>query len=206
VSTRDGSRFDPVALEARIRQARLPAPAAGYGLDDALALLGTFVAGPHSLATFAGDAPLNTDDRPIVTYHAPWLTYAPDSLPRDRLIALLHELRVVPDDVLADADAPTATRVAAYWAARTRFVEAGRQVQPTADPARMLAQVQGPLLEVLSASPDFRPAYDPLLRLAVALSERGDAHGRVLLAELARIQPHRPEAFDALRSAPVIDP
>jgi spermidine synthase len=66
--------------------------------------------------------------------------------------------------------------------------------------------VQGPLLEALSTSPDFRPAYDPLLRLALALSARGDAQGRVLLAELARIQPGRPEALDALRTGTAASP
>ena len=53
----------------------------------------------------------------------------------------------------------------------------------------MLAQVREPLLGVLRISPDFRPAYDPLLRMANALNERDPAAARALLADLARVQP-----------------
>jgi spermidine synthase len=45
----------------------------------------------------AGDAPANTDDLPVVAYRAPRITYAPDSTPAERFIALLHELRLDPD-------------------------------------------------------------------------------------------------------------
>src|SRR5213075_2331960 len=115
-------------------------------------------------------APVNTDDHPVVSYRAPRITYAPDSRPADRLIALLHEFTLAPDELLVDGtDASTASRLAAYWRARDRFIEAGRGVQPSSDVRRMLAQVREPLLAVLRTSPDFRPARDPLLRMAAAL-------------------------------------
>ena len=57
-------------------------------------MLGSFVAGPEALRRFAGDAAANTDDRPVVAYRAPRITYAPESLPRDRLLALLQELSI----------------------------------------------------------------------------------------------------------------
>ena len=53
----------------------------------------------------------------------------------------------------------------------------------------MLAQVREPLLGVLRISPDFRPAYDPLLRMANALSESDPAAARALLAELSHVHP-----------------
>jgi spermidine synthase len=59
--------------------------------------------------------------------------------------------------------------------------------------------VREPLLSALSISPDFRPAYDPLLRMAVALSRSDPPAARELLSELIRIQPARPEAETALR-------
>jgi spermidine synthase len=62
----------------------------------------------------------------------------------------------------------------------------------------MLAQVREPLLSVLRISPDFRPAYDPLLRMAAALMNSDAAAARALLAELDRLQPARPEAALAL--------
>jgi spermidine synthase len=62
----------------------------------------------------------------------------------------------------------------------------------------MLAQVQEPLLDVLRTSPDFRPAYDPLLRLAGALARSDPDAARALLTELQRLQPARAEAGQAL--------
>jgi spermidine synthase len=62
----------------------------------------------------------------------------------------------------------------------------------------MLAQVREPLLEALRISPDFRPAYEPLLRMALALA-RTDVHAAsALLMDLQRLQPARPEASRAL--------
>jgi spermidine synthase len=67
-----------------------PSRRAEFGLEDDFALLGGFIAGPATLAEFAKNAPVNTDE------------------------------------------------------------------------------VEEPLLKVLRISPDFRPAYDPLLRRALA--------------------------------------
>jgi spermidine synthase len=201
VGRADDRHFDLNDVRQRLRGARLALAPKAVGLDDEFAVLGSFVADASSLARFAGAAPLNTDDRPIVAYLAPRITYAPDSLPRERLFALLHELRVAPDEVVdAHADAAWQSRLAAYWEARNRFIEAGRDVQPSSDPRRMLAQVRAPLLAVLRQSPDFRPAYDPLLRLAQAVGEVDAPAARDLLQELERIQPARGEARQALQS------
>ncbi len=194
------ARLDVAAVRARLADAAFTARPATFGIEDEFALLGSFVAGPKALAHFAGDAPANTDDHPVVAYRAPRITYAPDSLPRDRLIELLHELSVDPSDVIsASADSGTAARLAAYWAARRRFVEAGRDVRPTGSVDAMLAQVRAPLLSVLRTSPDFRPAYDPLLRMAIALARTDAPAARTLLAELALAQPARRESVLALR-------
>jgi spermidine synthase len=198
VAREGGGRFDLAQLRARLQGAALSTSPAAFGITDELALFGSFVAGPGSLARFAGDAPPNSDDHPIVAYRAPRLTYAPDSLPRDRLLALLGELDVAPAEVVSappDADWP---RLAAYWRARDRFLQAGRGVQPSSDVRRMLAQVQEPLLDVMRISPDFRPAYDPLLQMAAALAHTDAAGARALLGEMARLQPTRPESRLAL--------
>jgi spermidine synthase len=68
-------------------------------------VLGSFAMGPAALKRFASGAPLNTDDRPVVAYSAPRITCAPDSSPRDRLIWLLRELSVEPDELIALAGA-----------------------------------------------------------------------------------------------------
>jgi spermidine synthase len=197
VTRRDAARFSLREVRERLARPTLPQPLADFGLADEFALLGSFVAGPSSLARFAVGAALNTDDRPLVAYRAPRTTYAPESLPRERLLALLREWQIEPGELL-DSDAPAAPRLAAYWRARQRYLEAGQQVRPSSDVRQMLAQVREPLLEVLRLSPDFRPAYDPLLRMAALTSAADPAGARALLGELVRVQPERPEAGQAL--------
>lgn len=209
VARNDARPFDRSALRARLTGLSPVRPLADYGLADDFALFGSFVAGPQALKRFAGDAPINTDDRPVVAYRAPRITYAPDSMPRDRLVALLDEFAVRPIELAGlidtQGDAAWSQRLTAYWTARDRFLEAGRDVRATGDIRRMLAQVRDPLLAVLRISPDFRPAYDPLLRMAAELARSDPAQSRALLSELVRIQPARPEAsqwIDRLRDEP----
>ena len=118
----------------RLADAALPQRPPASASPTSCALLGSFVAGPRALARFAGDAPLNTDDHPVVAYRAPRITYAPDSLPRDRLLALLGELDVGADEVLSRARRRhrLAPRLAAYWRARDRFL-AGRPRRAAVD-------------------------------------------------------------------------
>jgi spermidine synthase len=200
VSRRDGGRFDLREIRHRLATATSSRPAAEFGIVDDFALLGGFIAGPASLATFAGDAPLNTDDHPVVPYLAPRITYAPTSAPRDRLLDLLARVDSEPEDLFGADDVAWQARLAAYWDARDRYLELGRDVRPTYDVREMLAQVREPLLSVLRISPDFRPAYDPLLRMANGISARDSVAARDLLVELEREQPARPEAREALRA------
>jgi spermidine synthase len=158
-------------------------------LTNHYAVLGGFVAGPQSLLHFAGDAAVNTDDHPTVAYTAPRITYAPVSQARDRLLTLLGELQVAPEELLSDtADGDFRRRLAAYWRARDLFLAAGRGVRPSADVKDMLAQVREPLLAVLRTSADFRPAEEPLRRMASVLARTDALAARTLLDELDRIQ------------------
>jgi spermidine synthase len=195
IARREPGRFDFAALRGRLAQVLPEQMPAQLGIEDEFALLGSFVAGPQALRHFAGTALANTDDRPVVAYRAPRITYAPDSSPRERLVALLRELSIRPEELLDDEPgSEDARRLAAYWMARDRFIEAGREVVPSSDVREMLAQVREPLLSVLRISPDFRPAYDPLLLMARALAQTEPVAARALLGELAQAQPARPEA------------
>ncbi|HET9955623.1 MAG TPA: hypothetical protein VFQ61_14010, partial [Polyangiaceae bacterium] len=162
------------------------------------AALGGIVAGPEALRRFAGAATRNTDDHPVVAYSAPRITYAPVSSPRERLMTLLQALEAHPDELLMAAPERDADRLIAYWNARNRFIELGRNVRPAPDVESMLRRVRDPLLSVLRISRDFRPAYDPLLSMAVALSRSDAESASWLLAELQTIQPARREASRAL--------
>ena len=199
VGRADDGSFNLDQIRSRIDRYGPPGRRTEFGIEDEFAVFGAFIAGPRELARFAGDAPANTDDRPRVAYTAPRLTYAPDSEPRDRLVRLLGDLGIAPAELVdSSADGPWQSRLTGYWAARNRFIDSGRSIRPSANPAAMLDQVEGPLLGVLRTSPDFRPAYDPLLRLAVAVSGADPARGRRLLQQLASLQPARQEAAEAL--------
>ena len=199
VGRSDARRFDAGLLHEHLAHAALRKNLDDMGIEDEFALLGSFVAGPGALQRFAGSADTNTDDHPVVAYRAPRITYAPDSLPRDRLIALLGELSIEPAELIEPPlDREWPRRLAAYWTARGRFIEAGRNVRPLSDVRQMLAQVREPLLSQLRISPDFRPAYDPLIRMATMLARTDSSGARALLTELALIQPQRQEAQLAL--------
>ncbi|MDH4390305.1 MAG: fused MFS/spermidine synthase [Aquabacterium sp.] len=204
----DGQPFNLQALRSRLASADLgQQPPADFGIHDDLALLGGFVADARALAAFAGDAPVNTDDHPVVAYLAPRITYAPDSRPRERLMALLQQLSLAPGALLIQEPEPGWNqRLQAYWSARNAFLAAGQAVRPVADVRQMLAQVQQPLLAVLRTSPDFRPAYDPLLQMAGALARSDPAAARLLLGDLAQLQPARPEAGAMLGRLPTQQP
>ena len=199
VARRDQRGFAIAGLRDRLAHLAVPERLTSLGLEDELAILGSAIAGPAALARFAATAATNTDDHPIVAYTAPRATYAPDAPPRDRLLALLHELSLTPTDlVLPDADPAWQARLAAYWTARDLFIESGRGVRPSLDVNDMLAQVREPLLSVLRISPDFRPAYDPLLSMAMALARSDAPAARTLLGELRQLQPARAEAHQLL--------
>lgn len=190
------------AAHVRVTGGRWAATLADIGIEDGYALLGSFVAGPAALARFTSGTALNTDDHPRVAWRAPRITYAPQGdRPRDRLIALLDAgWQMDPQMLFAPDEPPESTRrVTAYWRARDLFLRAGRDVQVSPDPGRMLAQVEAPLLEALRTSADFRPAYDPLLQLAVALVRHDPVGARDLLTQLAQLQPARREALVVLQ-------
>lgn len=197
-----GTRFAATAARHRLVDAAPLAPGDRYELQDEYALLGSFVAGPASLAAFAADAPLNTDDRPVVSYLAPTATYAPTRSPAQQLVALMQGFDVAADEVIIDEDDARA-RLQAYRRARLRYLEVGLNVQLSRDPARMLAQLAEPLLAVLRISPDFRPAYDPLLQMADSLAQRDAETALQLLKALQQVQPARSEAAEL--SARILD-
>jgi spermidine synthase len=188
VAMPDSAHLDLASVRTRLAHIPTPLGPAEFGFDDELALLGTFFAGPAALRRFAGDAPLNTDDHPIVSYRAPRITYAADSTPAGRLIELLESVNLEPEEVLGPGvDDAWSKRLAAYWRARDQFLAFGRNVRPSADVRQMLGQVQEPLLEILRLSPEFQPARGPLVQMADALAELDPQAAHALRLDLERI-------------------
>jgi len=181
-------------IERLMQTARLPA----LHLEDEYAVLGSFIADAEALASFADGAALNTDDHPVVAHRAPLLTYASTQTPRERLLHLLGAVSVHADAISLDPPEQRA-RLTAYWSARTHYLEVGARVQPNPDVRAMLSQVGAALLSIVQQSPDFRPAYDPLLNMAQAILPVDSARAIALLTQLSEVQPARHEAAEFLQ-------
>jgi spermidine synthase len=187
------------AARSRLEGARDGSRLQALQLYDEYALLGSFVAGPAALGAFSRGTPPNTDDRQTVAYGAPRATYAPQTAPRARLLAFMRQAAISPDELAPMAAPEGPDRLRAYLDGRARFLELGARVRPGADVHAMLDQVEEPLLAIAAGSPEFRPAYDPLIAMAQALSEAEPQAGRRLLERIRAAQPGRPEAAELLR-------
>ena len=203
VARRDGERFDARSRCASACAARECRAARRSSASPTISRCSAASSPVRAaLARFAGDAPLNTDDHPVVAYRAPRITYAPDSPPRDRLIALLREVDIAPGRAASrrrtiPRGRPDSRRTGPRAIASSRrAATCGRRPTCGACWRRCASRCS----RCCAISPDFRPAYDPLLRMAIGARSRSMLPQPArLLAELARVQPDRPEAAQAQR-------
>jgi spermidine synthase len=147
--------------------------------------------GPADLARFAGEGPLNTDDRTVVMYEAPRYIYRPEEPAAVRLMTLLDHCSPSTADIL-DGDEMAARRLAAYWRARDSFLR-GLAEAPR-------AEARAKLMASLHQSHDFVDAYAFLLQRVIPREfERDPAAVLPLLREMAAAHPQRPQAPRLLR-------
>lgn len=198
---RDEIRFGPDWLIQRVHDRTLQQQLVRLRLNSDFALFGGYLGGAAALAHFAGTGPLNTDDRPAVTYMAPAFVYGEPDLPAERLQRLVRSMAPERGTLLAPAGrgGDFDRRLRRYWEARDVFLAAGIGVRPSADVAGMLRQIREPLLEAVRISPDFLPAYDPLLQMARSLASRKPAVAIALLRDLERANPSAPWARELRR-------
>lgn len=189
-------------VERRVRDRVLAERLTAVGLDGSMALFGLHLAGPAELARFAGDAPLNTDDRPVVTASAPSSAYAASERPADRLVALLAALHPAPQTLLAGVDPTTQGRLAAYWTARDGYIGMGALALSAKGPRDVIGTLAPQLIELVRISPDFDAAYAPVLAMARQLAVTDPSGARRLLEALDRANPSRPDARRLLAQLP----
>lgn len=191
-------RYERGWFDRRLRDPALRARLRENGLAGDLGLFGLFLADAGGLARFAGPGPVNTDDRPLVTFQAPAAAYAMREAPAARIADLVGLLQPRPGDVLAGWDPAKAAQLGAYWQARDAFLqlgatEAARGSRPEST-AGAIGRVAPALLGIVRTSPAFDPAYDPLLAMAQALHRFDPAAAIRLLRDLEAAAPARPEA------------
>lgn len=156
-------------------------------LDRAIALLGCHVANADALEAFVGSGPINTDDHPRVIYDAPRFVYGFNEDGREQLSELMELSGSL------SVDAALAERLAAYKAARNRYLE-GR--------IRMVASESDGLDLILASvalSRDFRVAYSFCRATALQLAATNPAEARRILEGLVEAWPHDGRAYTDLR-------
>ena len=173
------------------------------GLGSPFALYGGFLGGPEDLAAFAGDGPLNTDDHPRVLFEAPASVYAPMGPPLQRLLAVMEAMepevaQAVSLDEISGADAFT-YRLEKYWEARAEFLRVGARVRMTGNVAQDIEGLGPALVQILRISPDFDPAYEPVLQMARQMAQINPRSAETLLTALERANPARPDAAQLRR-------
>ncbi len=181
--------FDLERIEERLRKFSAPQLLKQAKLESGVALIGTLVADSTSLAAWANEQAPNTDDHPIVIHEAPWATYHPTSTPRARLLAFLERTKPPSDTIFIGNGGAEFQGLMAYWQAREKHLRLGTKVRAELDPEKMLNQIQVPLLEILSSSPNFQPAFDPLLALASALVPSNRPRANEVFQALKAIRP-----------------
>ena len=193
-----GSGYPDDWFRQRVQDPALAEALRRVRIYDDFSLFGTFLAGHEELKRFAGAGPLNTDDRPLVTFQAPRFVYGNQEPADRRLLQLIRTFHPQPGEVFTQ---PTdgvqedyRRRLADYWTARNRFILAGVGVKETRDLRELLATVKEPLLSIVRQSRDFEAAYNPLLGMAQGLYRIDPPAGERLLLDLEKANPYREEA------------
>ncbi|MBM3880103.1 MAG: hypothetical protein FJ387_10350 [Verrucomicrobia bacterium] len=153
------------------------------------------MAGPLGLRKFAGDGPLNTDDRPLVMFRAPHFAGINAASPYGRLFELLEGQWADPAELMADeaGAAELMARLGAYVAGRDRYLRGLRaeiEGGPEAGVESFVASAR--------ASPDFTTGYAYGLALATQRSSSDPAGARRLLERLMAARPENPVAGQLL--------
>jgi spermidine synthase len=182
----------------RVSDPNLKESLKAVALSNPYSLPGCFLADHRELAKFAGNAPINTDNYPVVIFQAPRFTYNTDEPAHVRLLELIDGFDPKPADIFGLEHTQTGRqicqRLANYWRARNRFLHAGVGIKQTRDVQQMLTQVREPLLSIVRESPDFDAAYNPLVTMARHLHKKNPAAAERLLLELESANPTRNDA------------
>lgn len=169
--------FPPNWFSTRIRDPKLSKELADLLLTNGYQLFGCLVAGREDLVAFARSGPLNTDDRPIVTFEAPHFTYGKRVPPYTNIKLLIESCRPRASQVIVDDDGAPAlldeSRLDDFLAARDLFLK-GLFLQLAGNENAATTAIQ----DSLNKSPEFREGYNLAMRFAEQRSRTRPMGGR----------------------------
>ena len=172
-------------MQKKWRDPKIAFSAAQARLDDPYAVWGTVMADGESLREFTSGVKPNTDDHLQVSFKAPWVIYAPQEAPRDRLQEILDLWTTKPE--LAEP-AATQKHLSAYSKAHKQYLELGMNIKANSDPLTLLNTVQEDLFAMIQLSPEFLPAQETLSALTSAVSPQHPKLARDIETRLQQIK------------------
>jgi len=161
------------------------------GFDRTINLLGCLAAGPDALRAFAAQAPVATDNLPLVSFTAPRVAARPGLTGGALLLRFLERCRAAPKDILEQSSSEALRSFEAhlgdYFAARDVYLrglmeEGEGRLQPAIEL----------YLESARRSLFFTPAYARCVGIVQMLSATDRAAAKKLFDRLEQAQPEQP--------------
>ncbi len=167
-------------------------------LDDELRLFGTLLADTAQLRAFASNAPLNTDNYPLVIFHAPGFVYRDTApTPWGRLIAILDQYTARGESLL-DMDDPETREFAekynTYITARDLSIR-GMVEQQLGNESKAIDL----FIASIRSDSNYIYSYGNCLRIAEIYAESDPEKTIELLHRIINARPARPEARAMLK-------
>ena len=187
---------DPLLLSGGWFERRAGAPALrealrGVGLDRSINLVGCLVAGPEALRRYASDAPVSTDDFPVVTFAAPRFSVRRDTQPHKLLLTLLERCETEPEQFVrrasGGADESVARNLHNFIAARNIYLKGLVE-----EGAGRLAPAIEAYLESARRSLQFTPGYARCVNIIKVMAGADRDNARKLFQRLEEAQPAQP--------------
>ena len=195
IGSRDGGDLDLDALAARLEDPAISAVAQPIGFQMPMDVLGLYLGGPRVLTALAGEGPRNTDDYPFVALDASRNVRALAAPPWSLLLTVTRTMRPDPAELPAEPKLGIlGERLAAYWRARDRFLEAGAALPGDPRGIALIKAASPGLLDAIRLSAEFEPAYAPLIGMAQSLIASDREAAARLLREIDAAAPSRNEA------------
>jgi spermidine synthase len=195
----DGGYVNVDALATHLEDPAVRTVSRPIGFEAPIDILGQYVGGARALTALAGVGPRNTDDYPFVALDARRNVRSLSASPSALLLAMERLSRPDPAELLADPRrAALDERLNAYWHARNQFLEAGAALEGEPRGVALVEAASPGLLAAIRLSPEFNPAYQPLLGMARSLMTSNRQAASRLLHKINDAAPSRNEARELL--------
>jgi spermidine synthase len=201
VGTLESTPYPAGWFEKRVRDATLREQLQPLPLVNDFQLFGSLIAGTSALRSFAQDAPLNPDNRPVVIFGAPRFSYQRNATAYGRLLNLLNLHAADPRELMQATNHPDTDRFVLelkdFISARDVYLRG-----LVAESEGRMPQAIDAFVESARISREFSTGYAHCLTIAMQQAKSHPEAARALLQRLVAAQPDRPVAKELLKQWP----